>query len=70
MSTRFSAMPGLGPAAEALLCWQKDPKPMMPRSAKLDGTDARWRADQLARLKQGPQDNKSARPRGRPAGIG
>jgi len=33
-------VPGFGPAAEVLLFRQKDPKPLTPRSASLEGTDA------------------------------
>jgi hypothetical protein len=65
-----SVLPGLGPAAEALLFRQKDPKPLTPCSAESEGTAARGRADQLAALRQGPQEQKSVRPRGRPAGVG
>ena len=63
-------MPGFGPAAEAILFRQKDPKPLTPRLARSDGNDADLgRADQLAALKQGPPENKSVRPEGRPAGV-
>jgi len=72
-------MPGFGPAAEVLLFWQKDPKPLTPRPASLDETDARLRrADQLAEpalrfikgLQQGPPGDKSVRPEGQTAGVG
>ena len=63
-------LPGLGPAAEILLFRQKDPKPLTPCSADEDGTDARGRADQLAALRQGPQDHMSVRPGDRTAGVG
>ena len=64
-------MPGFGPAAEVLLVRQKDPKPLTPRPATFNGTDAGWRADQLATLRQGPPPrDESARPLGRTAGVG
>ena len=48
-------MPVFGPASEALLFWQNDPKPLMPNPTSLDGTDAiTERAAQLAALNQGP----------------
>jgi hypothetical protein len=47
-------LPGFAPADEALLFRQKDPKPMTPHPATLNGTDASLgRAGQLAALKQG-----------------
>ena len=64
-------MPGFGPAAEALLFWQKDPKPLTPRPASLHETDARYRrADQLASLTQGPPAHESVNPEGLAAGVG
>jgi len=63
-------MPGFGPAAEVLLVRQKDPKPLTPRPATFNGTNAGWRADQLAALRQGPPNKKSVRPLGRTAGVG
>ncbi len=51
----FQCCRGFGPAAEALLFRQKDPKPLTPNLAKLDEMDARHRrARQLATLTQGP----------------
>ena len=70
VSLCFSVLPGFGPAAEVLLFRQKDPKPLTPCSADEDGTDARGRADQLAALRQGPQDHRIVRPRGGTAGVG
>ena len=69
MAVQGFVLPGFGPAAEVLLFRQKDPKPMTPSSAGLDGTDAGGRADQLATLRQGPQDFRSVRPKGRTAGV-
>lgn len=46
-------MPGLAPAGEVLLFRQKGPKPLTLSSGDEEGTDARWRANQLAGLKQG-----------------
>ena len=74
-------VPGFVPGAE-LVAWSvpkgatfvvegKDPKPLTPRPASLDGTDAGYgRADQLAEpvlspaegLRQGPLGDKSVRP--------
>ena len=66
-------MPGFGPAAE-LVAWrvpkgatfvveEKNPKPLTPHPASLNGTDAHLRrADQLAALRQGPPNNKSVHP--------
>ena len=71
--------PGFAPAGEALLFRQKDPKPLTPRLASLERTDARFRrADQLAEpvlsfvegLKQGPPDEESVPPLGQTAGVG
>ncbi len=49
---------------EILLLRQKDPKPLTPRLASLrrGGTPTLRRADQLARLKQGPLADKSVPP--------
>jgi len=59
--------PGFGPAAEALFFREKDPKPLTPRLASLNVTNANVRrADQLATLRQGPLGDKSVRPRGQP----
>jgi hypothetical protein len=63
-------MSGVGPAAEALLFQQKDPKPAPPRPALLDWADAEKRARQLARLRQGPPPDKNIHPWGRTAGVG
>ena len=74
-------MPGFGPAAE-LVAWrvpkgatfiveQKDPKPLTPRPASSDETNAsHGRAGQLAVLKQGPPDNGSVRLWDRAVGAG
>jgi len=52
--------PRFGPAAEPLLFRLKWPKPLTPRLASLERTDANLRrADQLAPLKQGPLADKS-----------
>ncbi|WP_443147739.1 hypothetical protein [Nitrospira sp.] len=57
-------LPGFAPANEPLLFRQKWPKPVTPRPATLDGTDASLkRAGQLAELRQGPPDDLSVRPR-------
>ena len=57
-------LPGFAPANEPLLFRQKSPKPVAPRPATLDGTDANLRrAGQLAELRQGPPDDLSVRPR-------
>ncbi len=64
-------MPGFAPAGEALLFRQKDPKPLTPRLALGERTDASLkRAVQLAGLKQGPPAEKSVPPLGQPAGVG
>jgi len=64
-------VPGFGPAAEALLFWQKDPKPLTPRPFLSEWTDANHRrAGQLAALKQGPPSDVSVRPGERAAGVG
>ncbi|WP_447964223.1 hypothetical protein [Nitrospira sp. Ecomares 2.1] len=56
-------MPSFVPAAEPLLFRQKWPKPVTPRQASLDGTDANLRgADQLAALKQGLLNAQSVCP--------
>jgi len=55
VSTCFSVLPGFAPAGEALLFRQNDQKPLTPRLASLERTDASLRrAAQLALLKQGP----------------
>jgi hypothetical protein len=60
---------GFGPAGEALLFRQKAPKPLTPRPASLERTDASLRrADQLAPLKQGPPADESVPPLGQTAG--
>ena len=57
-----------GPAAEPLLFRQKEPKPLTPRPASFNETDARHgRASQLAALKQGSPDHV-ARPLRGPGG--
>ncbi|WP_342348816.1 hypothetical protein [uncultured Nitrospira sp.] len=64
-------MPGFGPAAEALLFRQKAPKPLTPRPAASDETNAGLgRAGQLAVLKQGPPVDGSVRLWDRTAGVG
>ena len=71
VSMCFSVLPGIAPAGEALLLWQKDPKPVTPRLAPLERADVRLRrADQLAPLKQGPPTDKSVLPFGQTAGVG
>ena len=63
-------MPGFGPAAEVLLFRQKDPKPLTPRPASSDETNASHRrAGQLAVLKQGPPVDGSVRLWDRAAGA-
>ena len=72
--------PGLGPAAEVLFLWEKDPKPLPPRLASFRNgeTPTLRRADQLAELvlsfveglKQAPLADKSVPPLGHPAGVG
>ena len=55
VSTRCSVLPGFAPAGEALLLRQKAPKPVTPRLASWERTDANLkRTGQLAPLKQGP----------------
>ena len=75
----FSVWPGFAPAGEALLFRQKAPKPLTPRPASWERTDASLRrADQLAEpvlsfvegLKQGPPADESVRPLGQTAGVG
>ena len=67
----FQCGPGFGPAAEVLLVWQKDPKPLTPRLASLERRDANeWRADQLASLKQGPLTAARVPSWGQTAGVG
>ncbi|HBP89052.1 MAG TPA: hypothetical protein DD706_15300 [Nitrospiraceae bacterium] len=63
-------MPGFAPAGEALLFWQKDPKPLMPHPASLNKLNANfWRADQLAALRQGPPIDGNVHSWARMAGI-
>jgi hypothetical protein len=81
VSTGFSVLPSFAPAAE-LVAWrvpegatvvveQKAPKPLTPRLASLERTDASLRrADQLAPLKQGPPADESVPPLGQTAGVG
>jgi hypothetical protein len=64
-------MPGFAPAGEVLLFRQKDPKPVAPRPASSDETNAgQERAGQLALLKQGPPVDGSVRLWDRSAGAG
>jgi hypothetical protein len=74
VSKGLLVLPGFAPANEVLLgasrrarplLWrQKWPKPITPRQASFDGTDANLRrAGQLAALRQGPPDDLSVRPR-------
>ena len=64
-------MPGFVPVAEVLLFWQKDSKPLAPRSASSDETNAgQGRAGQLAVLKQGPPVDGSVHLWDRAAGAG
>ena len=64
-------IPGFGPATEVLFLREKDPKPLTPRQASLDGSDANLRsADQLAALKQGLLNAQSVRPLSLSAGVG
>jgi hypothetical protein len=81
VSTCFSVLPGFAPARE-LVAWRvpegatvvvegKDPKPLTPRLASLERTDASLRrADQLAPLKQGPPADEGVPPLGQTAGDG
>ncbi len=56
-------MPGFAPAVEVLFFREKDQKPVTPRPAALDGTDASLRrAGQLAALIQGPPDDLRVHP--------
>jgi len=71
VSTEFSVLPGFAPAGEALLFRQNFPKPLTPRLASFERTDASLRrADQLASLTQGPPADESVPPLGQPAGVG
>jgi len=71
MSKRFSVMPGFGPAADPLLFRQKLAKPLTPKLATLEVSNANLRsADQLALLKQDPRHDTSVRHRGQSAGVG
>ena len=72
-------MLGFGPVAEVLLFRQKDPKPMTPRPASLDGwTQDLGRRTKLAELvlslleglTQGPPAHESVNPEGLAAGVG
>ena len=68
---RFSVLPGFALAGEALLFQQKAPKPLTPRLALGERTDASLgRADQLAPLKQGPPADESVPPLSQTAGVG
>ena len=52
------------------MVWQKDPKPLTPRPASSDGTDAgHGRPSQLAALTKGSPGDESVRPLGRVAGV-
>ncbi|MCW5785648.1 MAG: hypothetical protein KIT39_20255, partial [Nitrospirales bacterium] len=65
-----SMLPGLAPAGEVLFFREKDPKPLTPRLALWERTDASVRrADQLARLTQGPPPEESVPPFGQTAGV-
>ena len=64
-------LPSFAPAGEVLLFRQKDPKPLTPRPASSDKTNAvHGRAGQLAVLKQGPPVDGSVRLWDRAAGAG
>jgi len=64
-------LPGFAPAGETLLFRQKGPKPLTPRLALGEPTDANpRRADQLAALKQGPPTEESVPSLGQTAGAG
>ena len=66
----FLCLPGFAPAGEALLFRQKGPKPLTPRLASWERTDASLRrADQLAPLKHGPPGHESVPPLGQTAGV-
>ena len=54
---------GVRPGGRSTFVSAKVDKAIDAQSGTLDGTDAGRRADQLAALKQGPQDDKSVRPR-------
>ena len=70
MFNRYSVLPGFGPAADPLLFRQKWTKPLTPRPATLQGTDANiWSAGQLAPLRQGPPIDESVRPFGLTEGV-
>ena len=61
----------VGPVGHNLCVEQKDPKPLTPRPASSDETNAgHGRAGQLAVLKQGPPVDGSVRPWDRAAGAG
>ncbi|WP_443147675.1 hypothetical protein [Nitrospira sp.] len=64
-------MPGFAPAGEPLFFREKWPKPLTPRLALGERTDANLkRAVQLAGLKQGPPAEESVPPLGQPTGVG
>jgi hypothetical protein len=68
---RTSLLHGASRRARPLLWRQKWPKPVTPRQASLDGTDASLRrADQLAALRQGLLNHRSVRPLSLSAGVG
>ncbi len=67
----FSVLPGFAPAGEALLFGQKDPKPLTPHLALLEGTGTSLgSADQLASLKQSPPVDESVPPLDQTGGVG
>jgi len=81
VSQCLSVLPGFGPAAEVapwrvpkgatVVVEAKDPKPLTPRLASWERTDANLRrAGQLALLTQGPSIAESVPPVGQPAGVG
>ena len=71
VSRGFSVLPGFAPGGELLFFREKEPKPLTPRLASLERTDASLkRADQLAPLKQGPPADESVPPLGQTAGVG
>jgi len=62
--------PGFGPAAEALLFRQKDPKPLRPSLASFDGGGAaEGECPNSLRSNKGHQD-KAPSPPGQSAGLG
>ena len=79
VSTCYSVLPGFAPAGEVLLLGQKAPKPVTPRLATWERTDASLRrADPLAEsilsyvegLKQGQPADESVPPLSQTAGVG